>query len=198
VAERLCTKCGKKIGFWTRLLGRGGELCPSCSFDEDLLAGETRARAKGREITEVRVMGLGSVSGVVMLKRSIGGIPGVRSVRIRLRRGLDDLVFGVEHDQGTALEDLIPRLPHFAARRILRDSAPGDAAARILAFVVQDPDEERSGLKSRSAESDHYSDDYARELRRFKRRRLIVPILAGIGVGALAALLAAVGTGAVR
>jgi hypothetical protein len=196
VAERLCTKCGKKIGFWTRLLGRGGELCPSCSYEEHLLAGETRARAEGREITEVRVMGLGSVSGVVMLKRSIGGIQGVRSVRIRLRRGLDDLVFGVEHDQGTALEDLIPRLPHFAARRILRDSAPGDAAARILAFVVHDPDEEHSATKG--SQADHYSDDYSRDLRRFKRRRLIVPILAGIAVAALVAVVAAFGTGMVR
>ncbi len=93
------------------LSARLGGLVPDASAPVHAVAPVAAAVAT----TQVVVVGLVSVTSIASFKRHLGRLAGVR--RVGVSSGPDgEFVFSVDHERGTALHELIPMLPGFAAR----------------------------------------------------------------------------------
>ena len=98
-----------------------------------LVPGEPDGTAEAVVTTQVIVTGLVSVASIASFKRHMGRLPGVSHVGVS--SGPDaEFVFAVTHEPATALRDLIPTLPGFAARI----AGSGDGVIQVSAQDPQD------------------------------------------------------------
>ncbi len=98
-----------------------------------LVPGELDGAAEATVTTQVIVTGLVSVASIASFKRHMGRLPGVSHVGVS--SGPDaEFVFAVTHEPATALRELIPTLPGFAARI----TGSGDGVIQVSAQDPQD------------------------------------------------------------
>jgi hypothetical protein len=98
-----------------------------------LVPGEPDGAAEAAVTTQVIVTGLVSVASIASFKRHMGRLPGVTHVGVS--SGPDaEFVFAVTHEPATALRDLIPTIPGFAARI----AGSGDGVIQVSAQDPQD------------------------------------------------------------
>ena len=98
-----------------------------------LVPGEPDGAAEAAVTTQVIVTGLVSVASIASFKRHMGRLPGVSHVGVS--SGPDaEFVFAVTHEPATALRDLIPTIPGFAARI----TGSGDGVIQVSAQDPQD------------------------------------------------------------
>jgi len=98
-----------------------------------LVPGDAPAADEAAVTTQVVVTGLVSVASIASFKRHMGRLVGVGHVGVS--SGPDaEFVFAVSHDPATALRDLLPTLPGFAARVV----GTGDGVIHVSAQDPQD------------------------------------------------------------
>jgi hypothetical protein len=98
-----------------------------------LVPAESQGAPEAVVTTQVIVTGLVSVASIASFKRHMGRLPGVSHVGVS--SGPDaEFVFAVTHEPATALRDLIPTLPGFAARI----AGSGDGVIQVSAQDPQD------------------------------------------------------------